>query len=39
MLCDKFMRPSWIKLLPEDVDSDAFDEKLRQELAQVSTDK
>ena len=33
MLCDKFTRPSWIKLLPQgDVDSDAFDEELRKGL-------
>ena len=32
-LCDKFTRPSWIKLLPQgDVDSDAFDEELRKGL-------
>ena len=33
MLCDKFIRPSWIKLLPqEEVDSDAFDEELHKGL-------
>ena len=33
MLCEKFKRPSWIKLLPqEEVDSDAFDEELRKGL-------
>ena len=33
LMCDKFTRPSWIKLLPpRDVDSDAFDEELRKGL-------
>ena len=33
ILCEKFKRPSWIKLLPQDeVDSDAFDEELRKGL-------
>ena len=33
MLCEKFKRPSWIKLLPqEEVESDAFDEELHKGL-------
>ena len=34
LMCDKFTRPSWIKLLPpRDADSDAFDERIAQRAA------